>query len=83
MADLPKTLKDAAYVAIGLGVIGFQKAQVRRQELNKQFEQQRKQLETQANEAREQLTKLIAGLEEQFQPVASEIESRIKALLPA
>ena len=34
MADLPKTLKDAAYVTIGLGVIGFQKAQVRRQELS-------------------------------------------------
>ncbi len=29
--------KNAAYVAIGLGVIGFQRAQVRRQELSKEF----------------------------------------------
>ena len=37
MADITKTLRDAAYVTIGLGVIGFQRAQVRRQELTKQL----------------------------------------------
>jgi hypothetical protein len=30
--DVNKTLKDAAYVALGFGVLGFQKAQVRRRE---------------------------------------------------
>ncbi len=34
-------LRDAAYIAIGLGVIGFQRAQVRREELAKQFASQR------------------------------------------
>jgi hypothetical protein len=34
----PPALKNAAYVAIGFGVIGFQKAQVRRRELTKQLE---------------------------------------------
>ena len=33
MPDVNKALQDAAYVAVGLGVIGFQKAQVRRREL--------------------------------------------------
>jgi hypothetical protein len=31
--DVNKALQDAAYVAVGLGVIGFHKAQVRRHEL--------------------------------------------------
>ena len=35
--DLSKTLKDAAYVAVGFGVLAFQKAQVRRRELEKQL----------------------------------------------
>lgn len=38
--DLTKVGKDAAYVAIGLGVLGFQKAQVRRRELLAQLERQ-------------------------------------------
>ncbi len=31
--DVSRTARDAAYVAVGLGVLGFQKAQVRRREL--------------------------------------------------
>jgi hypothetical protein len=33
------TLKNAAYVAIGFGVIGFNRVQVRRRELTKQVKQ--------------------------------------------
>ena len=36
--DIGKTLKDSLYVTIGLGVIAFQKAQVQRQEFQKQVE---------------------------------------------
>src|SRR5471030_3125478 len=38
MSDLNQTLKDGAYAAVGLGVLGFQKAQVRRHELAAQFD---------------------------------------------
>lgn len=38
MTDVRSTLKDAAYVGIGFGVLAFQKAQVQRQELRKQLE---------------------------------------------
>jgi hypothetical protein len=38
MTDVRSTIKDAAYVGIGFGVLAFQKAQVRRQELQKRFE---------------------------------------------
>jgi hypothetical protein len=33
--DVSKTLQDVAIVGVGLGVIAFQRAQVRRQELRK------------------------------------------------
>lgn len=36
--ELTKAAQDAAYVTIGLGVIAFQKAQVRRNELTKSLQ---------------------------------------------
>jgi hypothetical protein len=39
--DLSRVAQDAAYVAIGIGVVGFQKAQVARRELIEQLERQR------------------------------------------
>ena len=35
--DLRKTLTDTAYVTVGLGVLGFQQAQVRRRELQQRL----------------------------------------------
>lgn len=35
--DVASAVKDAAYVSVGLGVIAFQRLQVRRNELNKAF----------------------------------------------
>ena len=87
--DVTKTLKDAAYVAVGLGVIGFQRAQVRRVELTKQFEGQRKELETQLGEVRGQLTEAAKGLQARVQPVLqarvqpvlTEVEGRVRKVL--
>lgn len=42
---LSKVALDALYVSVGLGVIAFQKAQVRRQELTKSLEGQVKGIE--------------------------------------
>jgi hypothetical protein len=64
VADVPTTLKDAAYVTIGLGVLGFQKAQVRRVEVLKQLDEQRKLIETQladATKAATEATKLATA----------------------
>ena len=35
---MTKLARDAAYVAVGFGVLGFQRAQVRRRELRKRLE---------------------------------------------
>jgi hypothetical protein len=55
MVAVTKTLQDAAYVAVGLGVIGFQRAQVRRQELRKQLDETRKDVASQVEAYRKQL----------------------------
>jgi len=39
-ADFTKAARDTAYVVVGLGVLGFQRAQVQRVELTKQLETQ-------------------------------------------
>ncbi len=35
--DITNVVKDAAYVSVGLGVLAFQRLQVRRQELHKEI----------------------------------------------
>jgi len=60
---LASNLKDAAYVTVGLGVLGFQRAQVRRQEIAKNGRQ---------------LTRAIDGyLAGYLAPVRAEIDHRL------
>lgn len=68
--DITKTLKDAAYVAVGFGVIAFQKAQVRRRELEKQYG-------VSTEEFRDQLTKVAVEVEERIEPVVEAVESSL------
>ena len=87
MADVTATLKDAAYVTVGLGVLGFQKAQVRRVELQKQLEQQRKVIETQVAEGLAKLTEasktfqgLARDLDARIEPVREQVGAQIDAV---
>ncbi len=61
MADVPKDLKDAAYVALGLGVLGWQRAQVRRRELAKL-----------AKDLERRLGPALKDIEERLEPVAQQ-----------
>jgi F0F1-type ATP synthase membrane subunit b/b' len=70
VADITKTLKDTAYVAVGLGVIAFQKAQVRRVELEKQ-------VRTQLHDTRLQVEKLVDDVEKRVEPVLDKVEERL------
>ena len=49
--DLPTALREVAYVALGLAVIGVQRAQVRRRELVKQLPDLEQHLPTGVREA--------------------------------
>lgn len=89
MADVKNTvkdtLKDAGYVLVGLGVIGFQKAQVRRVELTRELEGRTKDLEAQLAEVKGQLTDVAKTLQDRFEPVLEELDERldgIEARLP-
>jgi DNA anti-recombination protein RmuC len=73
MNDLSKTLKDAAYVAVGFGVLAFQNAQVRRRELEKQ-------LGVSTESLRAQLTKVAADAEKNIEPVVEAVEASLDQL---
>ncbi len=75
--NLVDVARDAAYVAIGLGVIGFQKAQVRRNELQKQLSEQ-------LTEARQSAQKLGATVEDRVKLVEERLaglEDQVEQLL--
>ena len=67
--DVTKFAKDALYVGVGLSVIGFQKAQVRRNEIQKQ-------LKSQFGEARTQLD----GLTKVFEDRVKLVEERLQGV---
>lgn len=69
--DFTKTISDAAYVAVGFGVIAFQKAQVRRRELEAQLGFTSEQLI-------EQLTKVAGEVEERIEPLVETALSTAK-----
>jgi len=73
-----ETLKNATYVTIGFGVLGFQKAQVRRHELTKQ-------LAGQIAEGRKTVSSLAAQLDGYVVPVRAQVETGLdsfEAVLP-
>jgi ElaB/YqjD/DUF883 family membrane-anchored ribosome-binding protein len=80
MADPIATLKDAAYVTVGLGVLGFQKAQVRRVELSKQLAEQTKALESQFQDASKSFRTLAQDLDARIAPARQRVEGRLDAL---
>lgn len=85
MADVKKTvqktLQEAAYVAVGVGVLGFQRAQVRRQEVRKQLAARRDELGTQVETYVGEYRTKLAELAGRVEPVVKELEQRIEPVL--
>ena len=67
MGDVAKDLRDVAYIAIGLGVLGFQKAQVRRRELAQR-----------AQEMEQRVGPALKDLGERLEPVARQARQAAK-----
>ena len=57
--DLTKTLKEAAYVAIGFGVLGFQRAQVRRRQVTEVAQDLERRLQPALMDASERVEPLL------------------------
>ncbi len=72
--DLAGAAKDATYVVIGAGVIGFQKAQVQRQELGKRLADPKSAVTT----VRTNVSTAIQGMDLSVDGVAEQIEQLIE-----
>jgi methyl-accepting chemotaxis protein len=88
-ADVNKAIKDGAYIAIGLGVLGFQRAQVQRVELTKQLEAQLGQLSSlpttlnaQAETARTQIGEQITALTKSVEEALSAVQTQVAKVVP-
>lgn len=88
--DITKAAQDAAYVAIGLGVIGLQKAQVRRRELQTQFEglqgqvpiaTLRKELAKAVKDLDTTFGQLIERMDASFEPVSERLPAGAQAVV--
>jgi len=77
-SEINNALKDAAYVAVGLGVLAFQRAQVRRVELAKQLEG----LPDYLSEARDRAQTARAQFASEFADLSRSVEDAVEALEP-
>lgn len=77
MTDVRKTLTDAGYIAIGLGVMGFQQAQVRRRELQGRLENAGSCLADRARDARGRVEELAEEFGQRVEPLKGQVEGRL------
>jgi hypothetical protein len=77
MPDVRKTLTDAGYIAIGLGVMGFQQAQVRRRELQERLESASGCVAERVRDARGQVTGLASELGTKVEPLVEQVQDRL------
>jgi chromosome segregation ATPase len=73
--DINNAVKEAAYVAVGLGVLGFQRAQVQRVELTKQIEAQLAAVAELSSSATSALETYLGSIREQIAEARSQVSS--------
>jgi septal ring factor EnvC (AmiA/AmiB activator) len=78
--EITKTARDAAYVVVGLGVLGVQRAQVRRQELAKKLAEPRSQVETRIGDVRSEVTKRVKEVDGRVEDVIARLEASLEPL---
>ena len=89
--DVRKLAQDAAYVAVGVGVLAFQRAQVARREARSRLESQvhvtRQRLTTGADEARSsareargRLESVVSDVRALVDPVTAQVRARVEPL---
>jgi hypothetical protein len=73
--EITKTARDAAYVAVGLGVLSFQRAQVRRQALAKRFTETP--VADKLTDLRGEFTKVVKDVDSKVEEAINLIESSV------
>ncbi|HZD66651.1 MAG TPA: hypothetical protein VE152_11190 [Acidimicrobiales bacterium] len=82
--DITTTARNAAYTVVGFGVLGFQRAQVHRRELQDWLERQPG-VGTPISEVRSGVSRLVRDLDQRAEPALSQVEAsldRLEAALP-
>ena len=79
VAETEKSLRDTAYVLVGLGVLSFQQAQVRRRELAKHFQIDTS-LASQLNETAEKLGAQLSGTAEKWSGTAEKLGAQLSGV---
>jgi hypothetical protein len=78
--EITKAVRDAAYVVVGLGVLGVQRAQVRRQELVKRLAEPRTQIEAKVGDARGEFTKRFKDVDTAVEQVIERLEAAVEPI---
>lgn len=84
--EISRTARDAAYVVVGLGVLGLQRAQVRRQELTKRLVEPRAQVESTLGDVRGELARRVKDVDDRVEDIITKLETTWEPLeekLPA
>jgi hypothetical protein len=92
MPDVRKTFADAGYIVIGLGVMGFQQAQVRRRELQDHVgttancfgdraRDARQQIGDRARDAGQQVGDRARDAREQISGLAGDVSQRVEPIV--
>jgi hypothetical protein len=74
--DVRKTATDAGYVAIGIGVLAFQQAQVRRRELQQRLGETGGCLGSRSREALDWAQDLGSQVKDRIEPVVGQVVER-------
>jgi hypothetical protein len=78
--EITKTVRDAAYVVVGLGVLGVQRAQVRRHELAKKLVEPRTQIEDKLGDARGEFAKRVKEVDTVVEQVIGRLEATLEPI---
>lgn len=76
--EVTKTAKDAAYVAVGLGVMTFQRAQVRRRELVELARQNLPAFEGQLSDVRAELGKRVKDIDGRIEEITVRVQTQLQ-----
>ncbi|HUC37254.1 MAG TPA: hypothetical protein VMR97_09035 [Acidimicrobiales bacterium] len=78
--EITRTARDAAYIAVGLGVLGFQRAQVRRQELLKLIAEPTGQVAERLDGVRGEFSKQVKAVDEAVTQVIDRINASLEPI---
>jgi ElaB/YqjD/DUF883 family membrane-anchored ribosome-binding protein len=78
--DIAAIVADATYVVIGVAVLGFQRAQVRRYELNKRLAEPRGEFEDRVASIRSDVNQALQGLDSRVEEMAERVEDLIERI---